>query len=75
LLRTLTEFKALDSYTEQFRRLGQHNRPLLLLWGDQDQTCPYSNGLILKDMLPTSRILLVPNGNIIDRHHACYVYR
>jgi len=70
LLKTLQQFN-LDKMEEQFRLLGKHSRPVMLLWGDRDNTCPYANAAKLQEFLPRARLVTIEKGGhgiVLQRH-------
>ncbi|CEM31323.1 unnamed protein product [Vitrella brassicaformis CCMP3155] len=62
LLSTLRHFP-LASMEEVFREVGQYPRPVLLLWGEEDQTCPFDPCcFIASECLPNATLRVIPNG-------------
>jgi pimeloyl-ACP methyl ester carboxylesterase len=62
LAETLRSFD-LEGFENVFRRLGQHNRTVLLLWGEKDYTVPLSCGKLINGMLPRSKLVTHPSAN------------
>jgi len=45
--------------TEQLKRVGQHPRPVLVIWGKQDNTVPFDESEWLMKILPHGRLVAV----------------
>lgn len=57
-LSSLRHF-ALGEMEDTFRAIAKHPRPVLLLWGDGDNTCPYENGVTLDAFMPNAKLVTV----------------
>ena len=64
-LRTMTG----DPY-EAYRALGQLDRPVLLLWGEEDDTSPAENAPRVMDAIPQAELHLIPGA----RHAFAYEF-
>ena len=64
-LRTMTG----DPY-EAYRALGQLDRPVLLLWGEEDDTSPAANAPRVMDAIPQAELHLIPGA----RHAFAYEF-
>lgn len=55
-------------YTDEIEpRYGEITRPVLILWGEQDQWIPISKGEQLHKMIPASRFYGIPNaGHLVQ---------
>jgi pimeloyl-ACP methyl ester carboxylesterase len=45
--------------TEQLNRIGQHERPVLVVWGKQDNTVPFEDSEWLMKALPNGRLVTI----------------
>jgi len=71
ILSTLIHFE-LDRQHALFEHMGTklQSLPILVIWGDQDDTCPYANCTTLKKLIPHAQVLVVSNG----AHSSCLEY-
>jgi pimeloyl-ACP methyl ester carboxylesterase len=60
-LSELTANAAVDQH-EQVARVGQHNRPVLVVWGRQDPVVPYEESAALLDAMPRARLITVDDA-------------
>ena len=44
---------------DQFKRVGQHPRPVLVVWGKQDKTVPFDESEFLMNDLPNGKLIAV----------------
>ncbi len=44
---------------DQFERVGQHPRPVLVIWGKQDKTVPFDESEFLMNDLPNGKLIAV----------------
>jgi pimeloyl-ACP methyl ester carboxylesterase len=44
---------------DQFERVGQHPRPVLVIWGKQDRTVPFEESEYVMEALPRARLIAV----------------
>ena len=58
-----------DPFVE-YRALGQLDRPVLLIWGEEDQTSPYANAPQMLAAIPQARLRTIP-----AQRHAVYYER
>ena len=68
LLSTLRSMHG-DPY-EEYRKLGALDRPVLLVWGEDDTTVPFENAFGLARAIPQAELRAIPGG----RHLACYEF-
>ncbi len=61
LLRTLQQFPMFAA-TRTFQEIARHPRPVLLLWGDEDSTCPVHIATSLKALFGERALLRVLPG-------------
>jgi len=66
LMSTLQEMTG-DPF-EEYRIIGQLDRPVLLLWGDQDETVPIANAERLLAAIPQAEFHTIPGA----RHASFY---
>ncbi len=45
--------------SDQLRRVGEHPRPVLVIWGKQDKTVPFDESEFLMESLPNGRLVPV----------------
>jgi pimeloyl-ACP methyl ester carboxylesterase len=45
--------------TDQLERVGQHSRPVLVIWGKQDKTVPFDESEYMMQALPRGRLIAV----------------
>jgi pimeloyl-ACP methyl ester carboxylesterase len=45
--------------TDQLERVGQHSRPVLVIWGKQDKTVPFDESEYVMQALPQGRLIAV----------------
>ena len=48
--------------TEQLKRVGQHRRPVLVIWGKQDNTVPFDESDFIMKSLPGARLVAVDSA-------------
>lgn len=48
--------------TEQLKRVGQHSRPVLVIWGKQDNTVPFEESEWLMNSLPNGRLVPIESS-------------
>jgi pimeloyl-ACP methyl ester carboxylesterase len=48
--------------TEQLKRVGEHPRPVLVIWGKQDNTVPFDESEFFMKSLPHGRLLAVDDS-------------
>ena len=48
--------------TEQLKRVGQHRRPVLVIWGKQDNTVPFDESDFIMKSLPRARLVAVDSA-------------
>jgi len=46
-----------NDQTPQLKRVGQHPRPVLVIWGQQDNTVPFEESEWVMNMLPNGRLI------------------
>lgn len=57
-LSTLQHFEFGGSqFSATYRKLGLHHRPVLVLWGTEDLTCPFTGAAALRELLPRARVV------------------
>jgi pimeloyl-ACP methyl ester carboxylesterase len=52
----------------ELREVGQHPRPVMLLWGDRDPSTPYANARRVQDLYPRAQLVTIAGG-----YHAPHV--
>ena len=50
LLATFRNFLSQDQL-ETYRRAGKHNKPILLIWGREDRTVPFSDNERIRELI------------------------
>lgn len=55
---------------EEYRQLGRSGRPVLLVWGQDDQTVPIANAANVQAAIPQAVLQPIPGA----RHLACYEF-
>jgi pimeloyl-ACP methyl ester carboxylesterase len=68
LLATLRDMTG-DPFIE-YRALGQQDRPVLLIWGEEDRTSNFANALQVQAAIPHARLHTIP-----AQRHAVYYER
>jgi pimeloyl-ACP methyl ester carboxylesterase len=63
----------------QFRRVGEHPRPVLLIWGDEDSATPYANVPRVRELYPRAELVTLrgarhaPHLDHADETHAAII--
>ena len=50
-LSTMQHFEFGSKSLPTYKNVGMHHRPVLVLWGDKDLTCPFSGAAALERLL------------------------
>jgi pimeloyl-ACP methyl ester carboxylesterase len=46
----------------EFRRVGEHPRAVLLVWGDKDEATPYANAARVREIYPRAELITLPGA-------------
>jgi pimeloyl-ACP methyl ester carboxylesterase len=58
----------LDDITETYRRVGQQKRPVLLIWGREDQTVPFSTSEKAREAIPQVEFHAVDDAGHVSHY-------
>mmetsp|Transcript_6195 Transcript_6195/g.18762 ORF Transcript_6195/g.18762 Transcript_6195/m.18762 type:complete len:375 (-) Transcript_6195:15-1139(-) len=61
LLSTARHFP-LETLHDTFADIGRAAYPVMILWGDNDRTCPVANAATLRSYIPRAHLIVVPGA-------------
>jgi pimeloyl-ACP methyl ester carboxylesterase len=67
LLSTLRD-GPLEGLSDSYLRVGQQGRPILLLWGQQDQTVPFSSNEKVRQALPRAEFHMIEEAGHVSQY-------
>jgi pimeloyl-ACP methyl ester carboxylesterase len=67
LLSTLRD-GPLDGLSASYRQVGQQDRPILLLWGRQDQTVPFALNEKVREALPRAEFHVIEEAGHVSQY-------
>mmetsp|Transcript_28282 Transcript_28282/g.72142 ORF Transcript_28282/g.72142 Transcript_28282/m.72142 type:complete len:143 (+) Transcript_28282:1191-1619(+) len=60
----LSTFRSFNLFSMEpiYRRVATHSRPVHIIWGDLDSTCPFEQSKTLRSIMPHSEFTVVEGG-------------